>query len=582
MPTFIHRAQALLALSLGLAVAFPAQAPAQTPAQPNTIQTTPAQGPGKPGYTIRARVPLTILDVVVTDAKGDPVHGLKQSDFSILEDKQPMQPNSFEEHRSDDAPPPARANLTLPANTFANTTPPPSNRPLNILLLDSLNTPMQVQQIVHQEMLAFVKKMQPGTRVAVLSMSTHLSILQGFTSDPDLLNAAITNKKVIAQQSPIEDPLQEPPALEVPVRPEADCDHAALRAQYALTTMAQLARYFSGMPGRKNLIWFSGSAPLSLDLYSTNDCYDLSDAFKTAADTMARSHVAIYPVDGRALDALAKGDARSIRRQNFEHLTMELLAEETGGKATYTSNDLAGAVIDAIDTGSNYYTVTYTPVNQQLDTKFRTISVKVDQPNLKLVYRNGYYATQPDVDTHGKKIETVTPMQSAMMRGTLEPTQVLMKVKVVQSPGTDGVLPAGNKPSANMKPPYRHYSLSYAIDVNNIAFAPSPDGNLRGDFEYGVNVYNADGDELVNSVSKEVNPILPPSVYQSMLRGGANAHLEIAVPATGDYFLRVGVHDMNSDHVGAIEIPTSSITPAADPAVSSVAPNASPAAAPGR
>ena len=298
----------------------------------------------------------------------------------------------------------------------------------------------------------------------VLSFTTYLSIVQGFTSDPELLKAAITNKKFTVQQSPLEDHGQEPPAMEMPIRPEAECDHTAARAQYSLALMSQLARYLSGMPGRKNLIWFSGSAPLAASLYTTNDCYDLTDAFKTAADTMARAHVAIYPVDGRALDALAGGRG-NVKKQANEHMTMELMAEETGGKATYTTNDLAGAVTDAIDSGSNYYTLTYTPTNQTLDTKFRTISVKVDQPNLKLVYRNGYYASQPDIDLKGKKIETVTPMQSAMMRGTLEPTQVLFKVKVVQSPGTGDTLPAGNKPDAKLKPPYRHYSIFYAIST---------------------------------------------------------------------------------------------------------------------
>jgi hypothetical protein len=112
-----------------------------------------------------------------------------------------------------------------------------------------------------------------------------------------------------------------------------------------------------------------------------------------------------------------------------------------------------------------------------------------------------------------------------------------------------------------MKPPYRHYAISYAIDVHGIDLAPGPDGNYRGGFEYGVRVYNADGDEIVNSVSKTVNPVLPPAVYKSMLTGGANAHLDIDLPATGNYFLRIAVHDLATDHVGAIEIPTSSITP---------------------
>ena len=55
-----------------------------------------------------------------------------------------------------------------------------------------------------------------------------------------------------------------------------------------------------------------------------------------------------------------------------------------------------------------------------------------------------------------------------------------------------------------------------------------------------------------------------------MLRGGANAHQEIAVPATGDYFLRIAVHDLASDRVGAIEIPTASITPNQTPDVSTL------------
>jgi hypothetical protein len=112
-----------------------------------------------------------------------------------------------------------------------------------------------------------------------------------------------------------------------------------------------------------------------------------------------------------------------------------------------------------------------------------------------------------------------------------------------------------------MKPPYRHYTISYVIDVSGIEFSASMDGNYRGDFEYGAMVYNADGDEAMNSASKTVSPILPPAVYQSMRRGGANAHLEIDVPAAGTYFLRIGVHDLTSDRVGAIEVPVSSIKP---------------------
>ena len=93
-----------------------------------TVETAPSPTTGQPQYTLRARVPLTIVDVVVTDAKGHPVHGLQQSDFTLLENNQPMLPNSFEEHRSDEAPAPTPTPLNLPPNTFTNVAPTPPER----------------------------------------------------------------------------------------------------------------------------------------------------------------------------------------------------------------------------------------------------------------------------------------------------------------------------------------------------------------------------------------------------------------------------------------------------------------------
>jgi hypothetical protein len=272
----------------------------------------------------------------------------------------------------------------------------------------------------------------------------------------------------------------------------------------------------------------------------------------------------INPIESRGL----RVDNNTNRKLLEEHYNMDLRAEQTGGHAVYTSNDLAGAVDDAINSEANFYTLTYTPVNQSLDTRFRTITVKVDQPGLHLVYRNGYYAVAPDVTLSGKKVEKVNAMQAAMMRGGLDATQILFKATVAQAPVTETTLPADNQPDAKqMKPPYRHYTISYSIDVHGIDFATSPDGSYRGNFEYGVRVYNADGDEIVNSVSTTVSPILPPTVYRSMLRTGANASQQIDVPATGDYFLRIAVHDLASDRVGAIEVPTASIAPEVVPAV---------------
>ena len=46
-----------------------------------------------------------------------------------------------------------------------------------------------------------------------------------------------------------------------------------------------------------------------------------------------------------------------------------------------------------------------------------------------------------------------------------------------------------------------------------------------------------------------------------MLATGLPARQEIAVPVKGNYFLRVGVHDVASDHIGALEIPVDEVHP---------------------
>jgi hypothetical protein len=245
-----------------------------------------------------------------------------------------------------------------------------------------------------------------------------------------------------------------------------------------------------------------------------------------------------------------------------EHFTMEAIAEQTGGKAFYNTNDLAAAAEQAIELGSDFYTVTYTPDNQKLDTRFRTINVKVDVPNLHLSYRNGYYALDPGTSLSGVKVPRPTVAQAAMLHGAPDMTEILFKVAAVQAPATEDTLPESNQRiSSEMKPPYRRYSLTYTTDVHNIAFTQGPDGNYTADFEFQTTVFSAVTGAAINSTTREVRPLESAANYQSLLKDGAISTQQIDVPDKGEFFLRIGVHDLNSDHIGATEIPVSSIHP---------------------
>ncbi len=218
-----------------------------------------------------------------TDNKQNPIGGLKASDFTVLEKGKPQTILHFDEHAP--LPPGKPSPLPrLPSNTFTNYTPLPENQPLNILLLDALNTPMKDQAYVRYQMLKFLGQYAARLRaLPVFGLTTHLRILQGFTSGPrDPSRRTEWQEEFLPQSSVLlNDPVSgdypgsEASAFGTPdfgevsanvqqFQSEIQSFQLQMRARYTLDGMNDLARYLAGIPGRKNLIWFSGSFPLDI------------------------------------------------------------------------------------------------------------------------------------------------------------------------------------------------------------------------------------------------------------------------------------------------------------------------------
>ena len=66
-------------------------------------------------------------------------------------------------------------------------------------------------------------------------------------------------------------------------------------------------------------------------------------------------------------------------------------------------------------------------------------------------------------------------------------------------------------------------------------------------------VYGADA-SMVNSVGTAVKANIPQAVLAEGSKERVPAHEEISVPAKGDFFLHIAVHDLGNDHIGSIEI----------------------------
>ena len=71
-------------------------------------------------------------------------------------------------------------------------------------------------------------------------------------------------------------------------------------------------------------------------------------------------------------------------------------------------------------------------------------------------------------------------------------------------------------------------------------------------------VYNSNG-QWVITASNRLHTRLTPAEYNTLLSGGMAFHQQISVPVKGQYYLRTAIHDLESDNVGAVEVPVSAV-----------------------
>lgn len=591
-------------LSLAIPICGPLYVAAQTTSQP-------APSSSQPAATIRTSSDLVVVDVVATDSKQNPVLNLTASDFTVLESDHAQTIKVFEEHRAAGPAAPKRV-LKLNPGTFTNYSPTPENGALNILLLDKLNTPTDAQIEVRQQVLKYLKQMPPGSRMAIFTLTTDLRMLQGFTSNPEILRALVEGKKTLPGGSSL---MNNPMAGDEPgaddlmmdtldeltgVDPDATTIQAnlqqfeavqqsfqlQLRARYTLDALNVLARYMSELPGRKNLIWFSGSFPVSIlpDPDLQNPFAIIASAeeeFRETTRLLTRSQVAVYPIDGRgvmplpminvansgrryanAANAYAKDAAKFAQQTADEHSTMLQMAEATGGKAFLNTNDLASAIERAMDAGSNYYTIAYTPTDRNWNGKFRKIQVKLGRPGASLAYRRGYYADDPNAVMYPKskrvakdELPPYNALRAAMLHGGPDPTQLIFLARVHPSVAAAESEPAqGNLVSPKVAGPYRRYTVDFVFNPKTLNWSSGADGRYHCALQFFMFVYDAEG-TLLNLQESEMETNLTASQYATAMSGNLSYRQQISVPEKRGYYLRLGMHDVAADHVGALELP---------------------------
>lgn len=592
--------QVALAQSPAQSGSSEAQSSAPSPTQPAASQQVP---------TLKVTTRLVAIDVVAADHKGVPLKDLKADDFVLEEESHPQKVRvfSFQDASQTQA---AAAAASEPPGPISNVPQFKNTGPLNVILVDGLNTNPKNLIYVKDEMLRMLEKLPTGQPVAIYALGSRLRLLQDFTTDSTLLKQAMHSLKSKSAPAVDATSVQSEPFLSAGIAGALnemgmdamvqqiqafEQDNATyqtdFRVELTLAALKSLARNLSGYPGRKNLIWVSevfptyifpqanesGSGGSNLARQALYTQKDYGAELQQVADALANSHIAVYPVDARTVGntdsyaSLSNTDSRgnylgrsatgrgaggrsltaneinlSVNDSLDSHGTMNSIADETGGRAFYNNNDLNGVIRESIRDGSTYYTLGYYPDNKNWDGKFRRITVKVNRPGVKLRFRHGYYASDPEgyprlnqkqrAEDFGRSLSLEMPVSTAL-------------------PFQAAVVPASGQDSKS--------KINYGIDAHALTFELTEDGMQHASVDCAVEVYSKKR-EAVRVQGNTFNATLKPAQYQMVMQKFFPCSQMLDLPA-GDYVLRLGVRD---NHTGLIGTANTTLSVPAPPVAS--------------
>lgn len=425
--------------------------------------------PQQESATIRISTRLVPISVTVHDKNG-PVSNLKKSDFTILDQGKLRTVSLFSvtssESQIQKAPP-------LPPNTFSNYIEHHAGRPstVTVILFDGLNTPVENQIYARQELLDFIKGLQPQDRIALYTLGRKLNVLLDFTADAGEIKRTLASFRGI-QSLELEAAKTGPSALgllpasqgigsnavvngnlDLAAQMEADFDTES-RVRMTAQGLEAVANHVARLPGRKNLVWISAGFPLALNMHAINTIlqrHDFNTELTRAFRAINEANMAIYPVDARGLVSSSSFDLTRTRPTSSPALlpdrrtgspstdhfpegieSMIELANRTGGRAFYNSMDLKGAVRQAMEDADLTYTLGFYPDPDSLDNKFHDIKIQVDRKGVDVRYRKGYFAFSDESHTDQQRREELADALWSPLDATAIP--LIMRLEHVDEP----------------------------------------------------------------------------------------------------------------------------------------------------
>jgi VWFA-related protein len=399
--------------------------------QPPAALAPPGQvpDPQMPPITFRSEVNYVEVDATIRDAQGNFVRDLKPGDIQVLEDGVPQTVTAFSlvdipvelSERAlflpQDIDPDVRSNADAPGGR------------LYVLLLDDIHTdPTRSVRVRHAAEQFIGRNLGANDLAAVVFTSGRADAAQDFTNSRRLLTQAVDKfmgrKLRSATLNKIDSYNMTRGSSMGAAITDVDQPERLYNARAMLSTVKNLSDWLAGVRGRRKAvvlisegidfnIWDTmapaGAVVDTTAMQSRGDGTLLISDTQDTINAATRANVNIYALDPRGLysggdeimemtgtppeaETLGLGTSALRDELRVAQDSLRVLAEETGGFASLTSNDFSTAFRRIVDENSSYYVLGYYSTNEKRDGRFRKIDVRVARPGVRVNARRGYAA----------------------------------------------------------------------------------------------------------------------------------------------------------------------------------------------
>jgi len=332
----------------------------------------------RPEFGERIEVQEVLLDVLVTDAQGNPVVGLTPEDFVVTEDGEPVDLTGVTFYSSSEL---IGGAEEIEARGAAIDT-VPRDRYFILLIEDQRKHQDGGIDLLSQQLRAareakrwLGEELAPADWVAVLSYDFKLKLHQDFTRDRAAVAAAIdaaaTGKEGANWPSRRGD--GEGPSLAAHLPSGKELRKATTRTFGALEEIAEAAGH---IPGRKNLLFFSIGLG---DIDRFGNYQEDRRYWPPMTRALNDNNVAVYTIDLTPATV----------RHSLEG-SLASLAEETGGRYYFNAVNYGIPLEQIARENSGYYLLSYRAEHPAGESGFQDVTVRVKDPSLKVRTRDGY------------------------------------------------------------------------------------------------------------------------------------------------------------------------------------------------